>query len=814
MRAALVVLLLACADPLYAQDQPSLTVENPLAALKDQLARALTEGGLPFTDEQERAIVLMMDERFRASETLFGDLMNFRSGPTSGQEADRLKSAIDWMRKEFASQITQYLTEAQRTVWSQLEAATLAATTVAEKGGAATSSDTQYVRINNNAFTAEGFFFRTGGSSTEVIQRGGVGAWHGNAEYLMKDEALNARNAFAGNKPPYQERQLSLDSGGPVIPGRLTSNIFVNYDRSENVGTIRATLASEEIFALGITRPEVDRSVEGQNILQLSDANSLRINVRYSTSANESQGIGGFTLPERAWTFEARRIYVELKQFSALSAASILESRLAMNRNANDTLPQIDAIRINVLDAFSSGGAQNKAEDRDRWYDFSNLYTRFGESLTIKAGMAGTYRYTRSLSPNNFGGTFTFSTLEVYRTGRALQYRVNRGNPLLETTQLEMGAFIQNDLKVTPQLTFLFGARYDAQTNIGDHNNLSPRLGFAYGIGPATVIRGGAGMFHQRLGLNEVENQRRLNGTHQFEIVIDNPSFPDPAGSGSIRTTFPSVRVTDPDLQTPTSVVGMISLERTLWRNLLVTATYDHRRESHRFRLRNLNAPVDTTSPVPRACRPGQSAETCVKPNPGQGNVINLESTGEEINQNLRINGRQRFGIFNVTAFYEWQRLRNEGGTQLPADNFDLHADWSHNQNPRHEYGSTVNARLPLGIFLSGTMSANSGRYYNITTGSDDNRDTNVNDRPPGLPRNAGHGPRYLNFDFNLSKAFFLGADSGGTRKNVNLFANLTNAFNRVHYETPSGVMSSPNFGRSTGADDPREIEVGFRFQF
>lgn len=814
MRAAFVVLLIAWAVPLQAQEPPSLTAANPLAALKDELARALVEGGLPFTEEQERAIVLMMDERFRASETLFGDLMNFRSGPTSGQEADRLKSAIDWMRQEFASQITQYLTEAQRTVWSQLEAATLAATTAAEKGGAATSSDTQYVRINNNAFTAEGFFFQSGGSSTEVIQRGGVGAWHGNAQYLMKDEALNARNAFAGNKPPYQERELSLDSGGPVIPGRLTSNIFVNYNRSENVGTVRATLASGDVFALGITRPEINRSLEAQNIIQLSNAHSLRVNVRYSTSSNENQGIGGFTLPERASAFEGHNHYVELKQFSSLSATSIFESRLALNGNANDTIPLIDALRINVLDAFSGGGAQNRAEDRDRWYDFSTLYTRFGEALTIKTGMGGTYRHTRSLSPNNFGGTFTFSSLEDYRAGRALQYRVNRGNPLLDTTQLEIGVFIQNDLKVTPQLTFMFGARYDRQTNLDDHNNLSPRLGFAYGIGPATVIRGGAGIFHQRLGINEVENQHRLNGTHQFELVIDNPTYPDPAGSGSIRTTFPSVRVTDAHLQTPTNVVGMISLERTLWRNLLVTATYDHRRESNRFRLRNLNAPVDITSPVPRACRAGQSAETCVKPNPGLGNVINLESTGDEINQNLAINVRQRFSIFNVTATYEWQRLRNEGGTMLPSDNFDLHTDWSHNQNPRHEYRSTVNARLPLGVFLSGTMAGNSGRYYNITTGSDDNRDTNVNDRPPGLPRNAGRGPKYLNVDFNVSKAFFVGADNGGTRKNVNLFANLTNAFNRVHYETPSGVMSSPNFGRSTGADDPREVELGFRFQF
>jgi outer membrane receptor protein involved in Fe transport len=111
-------------------------------------------------------------------------------------------------------------------------------------------------------------------------------------------------------------------------------------------------------------------------------------------------------------------------------------------------------------------------------------------------------------------------------------------------------------------------------------------------------------------------------------------------------------------------------------------------------------------------------------------------------------------------------------------------------------------------------MEASSGRYYTITTGRDDNRDSNSNDRPPGVPRNSAVGPRYLNFDFNISKAVFFGVEHAGTPVNVNLFANVRNAFNRTHYNTPSGVMTSPNFGRSTSADDPREIEMGIRFQF
>jgi hypothetical protein len=42
----------------------------------------------------------------------------------------------------------------------------------------------------------------------------------------------------------------------------------------------------------------------------------------------------------------------------------------------------------------------------------------------------------------------------------------------------------------------------------------------------------------------------------------------------------------------------------------------------------------------------------------------------------------------------------------------------------------------------------------------------------------------------------------------------MTDAFNHPNYAAPSGIMTSPNFGKSTSAGDPREIDAGLRFQF
>ncbi len=838
---AVILLFLALAGPLIARQSLSPAQgsagagANPLAELKDEVKRSLAEASLPFTEEQERAIVLMMEDRRRASEDLFGDLMNFQAGPTRGEDADRLRSAIEWMREEFVKRLQDYLGPEQLAAWTVYYETARKQQTSRNPADRAPErqnpqAQTQYVRINNNAFTAEDGPYRFGQNGSgqpppQVVDRGGAGAFHGNGQLLFKDESLNARNPFASNKPPYQERQANLDISGPIIPRRLTTSFAASHNEAQNVSTIHATLPTGA-FALGITRPTVKRSFSTRNTYQLFEGHSLSLNLGYATGSSKNQGVGEFALPERAYTSNSANWNVEVVQFSNLSPRTIFETRFKVTGSDDETKPFSEALRINVLDAFSSGGAQNKSEITRRDFDFSNLYTRLGEKVTVRAGTQGRYRASQSFSQSDFGGTFTFSTLESYLAGRPLNYRVTRGNPLLDTNQLELSYFLQNDWKVSPRLTLMLGARYDAQTNMRDHNNLGPRLGFAYALGPATVIRGGGGVFHLGMPIAAVEDQRRLDGARQFEIVVDNPSYPDPFQLGTIRNTLPSIRFMNPNVRSPYVSVAMVSFERTFLTNLFLSATYDYQREYHRLRLRNVNAPFDITAPSPRSCTPAQSTETCVRPDSGRGDLVSLESSANSLRHTLRLNYRQRFSIFNLSASYLVQRAlpeTNPNGGNLPTDNYNLRADYvgSHGTCcPTHNVNGTVNARLPSGIFLTGTMSMAGPNWYNVTTGKDDNKDGVVNDRPPGVPRNNGNGPRTLTFSFNVSKAFFFGAPpnsngkGNGARTNLNVFANMTNAFNRTNVGSMSGVMSSPNFGKPTGALDPRQIEAGLRFQF
>src|SRR5688500_6331929 len=133
-----------------AQD-PASSDQNPLAQIHEVIKSVLDAEMLSFSEEQERAIILMMEERRKASEELFGDLNDFRSGPTQGQESERLQSAIAWLRGEFLMLLEEYLTPEQLQAWSRFESTRVdeGESPAGSEPAAAPVQQTQYVRINN-----------------------------------------------------------------------------------------------------------------------------------------------------------------------------------------------------------------------------------------------------------------------------------------------------------------------------------------------------------------------------------------------------------------------------------------------------------------------------------------------------------------------------------------------------------------------------------------------------------------------------------------------------------------------------------------
>ena len=786
-----------------------LTARNPVDELKDYLTEALEEAGIPLTPDQERQLALLIEEERQAAENLFGETWDFSQGPPQGEQQDQALAGIRWMYDEMKDKLPVYLSEAQRAAWESYQSEQDVAFYGEDSSDAgAGSGRIQQIRVTNNAFNVETATaggsrgLAEGGARTEVIERGGIGAFHGNFGLTLQDESLNARNPFADNKPPYYERTVNANISGPIIRDRLSLNFTVDDNKQENVGTVQAETLDGP-FSLGVTRPTLNRFYDVKSVLQLADAHSLIARFQYATDDSKNENVGDFSLPERASRTQGRNTMIDLREISILSERTVHDVRFRWTQEHSETIPFSNAPKINVKGAFEDGGAQNQNRaDRDI-YEVSNLVYFAGDRLTMRSGVQAWHMRNRIISEEDFFGEFTFSDIDSFGAGQPLQYSITCCDPLFEMSQTQVAFFSQNDFRLTNTFTLMLGARYQIQTNIHDRNNIDPRIGFAYAIGNATVIRGGTAIFTGWLSANVIERFGRLDGERRYEIQIDNPGWPDPSTSGSIRPR--SYRQLEADPKAPYYWVSQLAVERSFPNNLFVTVAYDLSRGLNNDRIRDLNAPL-----------PG----TDVRPQPDIGQIAQYQDSGGSLHQHFKATVRQRFSIFNITADYLYFRGESDASPNargsnigLPANSYDLRQEWGKHENPVHTFNAGVNSRLPLDVYLTTVIEARSGRGYTVTTGKDDNNDGSINDRPAGVPKNSEVGPHFFNVSFNFSKAFaFNGGSNSGPQLNV--FANLNNAFNMTHPGTPSGVMTSRFFRKSFNATQPRTIEAGLRFQF
>ena len=824
------VLAVLTAGSAFAQEQGGLLVQNPLDEIRDALAGTLEDAGMPFTEEQVQAIALVMDEQRRSTEELFGEVLDFSGGPPQGDQLDQALAGIAWMSEAFLEDVDDVLTPEQSEAWLRArmagdvdvpEHARLDGEADAQggpgRGGAGSSEQIAQIRINNNPYTTESLgggnrgewnnWGRDRGGSNEVITRGGVGDFHGNVNFTYQNHNLNERNALADNKPPYERRNINAGFNGPVLSNRLTIGFTTSQNVEDNVNTVFAITPGGTVSE-NITQPNLRRRFSGNGQLQVSDRQALHFSTNYNTNRRELQNIGRITLRERGRNNEFNFMSSTVRSLSQLSDRTVLDVRVGYERNNSENRRITQGVAIDVKDAFEGGGNGNQNESRSRTAEFQSLLLRTGDRLTFKAGFDLSHLSDRSLTEDDFNGAFEFASLEDFENGTPTIYKVSTGDPLLEMTQVEGAVFVQNDLRLSNRLMLMFGVRYEAQSNLDDWNNFDPRLGYAYAVSDTTVLRGGVGLFHSRLNSNNVERLLRLDGTRQQELVVTNPSYPNPFLSGTTELIPPSsIRVRSPDLEAPSDLNSRVSIEQTLPGNVQTTVSYEYNRSSNQFRTVNLNAP-----------RPGETE----RPDPTQGNILKFQSTGRSVTNTLRFDVRQRLRILTVSGNYSLNREMDDSECAfcLPSNNYDLAADWGRNNNRRHQVNASVNAQLPLGVFVTLGVRLRSGELYTITTGRDDNGDTQSNDRPPGVPRNSETGPGFQSMDLNLSKVFFLqrntgsGQRAGGGGVQVNVFANASNVLNRVNFEDVSGALTSRRFGQPTGAGDPREIEVGMRFQF
>lgn len=687
------------------------------------------------------------------------------------------------------------------------------------------------IRFRRNFYAAD--THETGFASVDIITKPGASAWRGSTDIALRDGRLNARNAFAPRPPDEEQQRYAVSIDGPLWKNHTSLSFATDGLDASETKTVRAAVPDGTI-ADQIRRPTERMNFSARIEHALSGTHALRGELQQGRTEGRNLGVGDYELSERAFSRQVDQTVFRLSESGPIGRRLFNELRFQASWDDTSYVSAINRPTIQVLNAFTSGGAQIEGGRRAREFEIADNLDVATRRHAMRFGFlfeAGRYR---SDERRNAAGTYIFPSLDAYVAGTPTTFTRRDGDPMIEFSQYQLGWYAQDDIRLRKDLTLSVGVRQERQSHLKDRLNISPRVGFVWSPfrSGKTTFRGGAGVFHDWYDAAVYEQTLRVDGTRQRDFIVRNPGFPDPLDGGTSLVLPPSRLVQDPSMRMPALATGSIGVERQLAAMTMVSATWFYSRGWNQLRGRNLNAPgADGLRPAPSA-----------------GNITQIESTaGSSANRlsisfNMNVPARQWF----VATNYLLARETNEadGPFSLPADNLRLDAERGPAPGDiRHRWVGMFNMGLWKGFRVGASFRLSSAAPYTITTGFDDNGDTVSNDRPSGVGRNSARGSGAFDMGGRIGwgRGFGTRAPSGGgpvpvvrivragdmempgavgpvgapeNRIRLEIFAAASNLMNHTNLQNYSGVMASPFFGQATAAGPARRVEFGARIMF
>jgi hypothetical protein len=476
-----------------------------------------------------------------------------------------------------------------------------------------------------------------------------------------------------------------------------------------------------------------------------------------------------------------------------VNPSTINETRFQYFRPETVSQANTPGAAIAVLGAFNGGGNPlGRSTSTQSNYEFQNYTSILRKTHAWRFGVRLRGTSEVSVSPQNFGGAFTFSgglapqldasnrvvtdssgqpllvnisSIESYRRtllfeqlglpaaqvrqlgGGASQFTINSGNPMVSGSQYDIGLFVGDDWKPKPNLTVSLGLRYETQNNIHDWRDFAPRIGLAWAPGggagrarPKSVIRAGFGMFYDRFSLGNILTAERYNGVLQQQNVISNPDFfpnvPSPAAlSGPVPPS--TIQQVSSTLRAPYLMQSAVGFERQIPFNTTVAITYANSHGLHMLRSQDINAPLPGTY-IPSI--PGSGVFPLGRP----GLLVLMDSTGLYNQTQLIVNVNSRVNRqISLTGSYTYNRARSntDGLGTFPANPYSMVGEYGPAATDiRHRVSLAGTITAKWGIRFNPLLTASTGPPFDITTGSDFYGDTLFNSRPGIAPDAAKPG--------------------------------------------------------------------------
>ncbi|MGH9941663.1 MAG: TonB-dependent receptor [Pyrinomonadaceae bacterium] len=775
-------------------------------------------------------------------------------------------------------------------------------------------------QVNQNGFSAE-FGRSGGAVINVVTKSGTNEFHGGAFEYFRDEALnANLANLKSATGPTGQPRpnvrpksqinQFGGRFGGPIVKNRAF--FFFTYDGQRtnfvNVLEVPAIPAGVQSFLLpkldpySINRDQDVYLVKTDILLDNSNQLSLRYNRQNFTGVN-NEFTGSNAAEEHSGNSIARTTTFAANLASTFSPQVVNEFRFQFARDeepgtANVDVPELQIRAGSFGTLFFGRNNFSPRETTIRRTQLVNNVAYVRGAHAFKVGVDVVFDNTLNFFPGQFGGVYVFNNLADFAANRPASFTqrfAGAGDgPTSHPNTRDYAFFAQDDWRVTPRLTVNAGVRYDyqhlAQPSIRnddprllsrgfdtgrvpqDKDNFAPRAGFSYAPDERTVIRGGYGIFYGRttgimLGTAHTGNGIQTTGLtitdlastpSVNEVIARGLTYPNrlaalPPGI----TQNPDLFIFDGDYEQPYVQQGRFGVEREVFDNMSVSATYLFFKGVHLSRTRDINLAAPTAATILSPTGTGDQSFTYLRftnPRPISGySRINLfEATGNSRYDGLAIEAKRRFADgFQFLASYTYSVAKDDrpdqtavvpgGGddAKIVQNTLAISDDYAHGDadlrhrfvfSPVYETGRYESENgflrgLLSDYTFSGIVQLQSGFAYSAGVNGDLNSDGNSrSDRVPGTERNAFRTPSTYQFDARITRRIRL-----GERASLRLILEGFNIFNRANALTVNtnlfgGFDAARTRFTSVSAATPfdaprtflnaRELQLAIKFDF
>jgi hypothetical protein len=635
----------------------------------------------------------------------------------------------------------------------------------------------QEFKVSRHEFDAE--YGNAQNAVISVVTKSGENELHGTAYYFGRDQALDARNALATDKPPFSQ----LRAGGTVGDRLFSDNthFFAAYENlNVNTAFIEA-LPPSNPFASQVNGNYPYTLTENQFVTKVdhrfNDAHTLWVRYAYDNQFTPRGGPKVYAYNETDQSHSHSIVGEENWIVSPNKVNSIRFSYLHHNLFSLPTNNDITIIRPSFAFGQNDVDPQYFPRDDESISDtfFINLPKhdlKFGGAFTHSLSNYQAHYYER--------GEFDFSTDRPFNINDPSTYpyafiQQTPGNFHYPSNQI--ATFISDNWRITSRLRLNLGLRWDVDTNLRDNDfyykllkdpqftglsnfvstdrgnqwtNFQPRLGVAWDVkgNGSIVLRAGAGKYvtRNRAWFQEQAEQQTFgaaayitdpNALKYFpdiNAVLGGKSLADYVAAGGPRFAF--IMPNDYRLPYSVNVTGGIGWQIT--KNSSMTADFIYDRTGDELASYDLNLP------------PGGNLYSNPRPVQQFSQVLAIKNGGAAWYKAMELQYRTRFKGFEtlqVSYTYSVSLFNSVVNYWIFPTNPDNHA-YNPTDTPHNLSIAWASTPIPGKIVLSGVFRSISGGPHLANAGIDLNGDTILNDNPVGLPQTVGRG--------NVSQQFAL----------------------------------------------------------